>query len=369
MKVQRLASAAIIVLAAGAALGPASAVAHAKPRHRRHHAAGQSHKARTTTFAAVVVRSSATELVVRTTAGKLLTFSSHQLTHPGKTKPVLAHKASTRGAELQVSSGNVVVDLLGLQPGVKIVITETTSASGAVTITITLPPAPPASTPPAELTATGVVTDVENDSFTVQQSDGSDLVLHMDDDTLSNLNLQSCDTVSVTYHQDAGILIADDVTDTGTSTTGDCAPSFDADGTITPSTDGNLVWFSADPSSGVTNGFQVGDVVDVTYTANAVGAFTATNVQFVEESASGQVTAVTAASLTISDDGTGQSQTFIADPDQGMQIDTDAFTGIPVGDEVSICFHESAGQLIADDVTDEGPAQEQNGSSPGGQSP
>ena len=162
MKVQRLALAAALILSLviGAA-GPADAVArvgspslpsmaaHAKRAHRKR----PVQKVRTVSFTARVVRSSATGLEVRTADGKLLSFSSQQIKSPAPPTPAKPRKHAAHGRshspELQVSSGNVVVDLLGLQPGVVVQITETTDATGTVTITITLPTATPAQGPPA----------------------------------------------------------------------------------------------------------------------------------------------------------------------------------------------------------------------------
>ena len=377
MKAQRLARAlALAAVLAGTSVAPTGAVAAVThSSHARHRPHRPTHRVTTVTFTARVVRSTSKELVVRTTSGKLLTFSSSQMGMPAA--PAHSHapskhaqKASPGGTSVQITAGNVVVDLLGLQPGALVVITETTDASGTVTITIKLPPPPPASAPPAPLTVSGVITNVDSADFTVEASDGTDYDLYMSAATLSQLNLQSCDTVTVTYHQDAGILIADSVTNTGTSATGGCAPTYDVTGTISQASstsltingDGGPVSFSVDPSSGLTDGFQTGDLVDVTYTVNPDGSFSATNVAFVEESTSGVVTAVTATSLTVIDDNSGQSETFIADPSKGVQINADAFTGIPVGDDVSLCYHVSAGQLIADSVTDSGPAQSSGGS-------
>jgi hypothetical protein len=84
-----------------------------------------------------------------------------------------------------------------------------------------------------EVSAGNVVTDVGSDDFTLQTGDDSTLRLHMAADALSNLNLQTCDLVDVTYHQNAGLLVADSVTVTGTSTAGDCAPTMDTTGVIT----------------------------------------------------------------------------------------------------------------------------------------
>jgi hypothetical protein len=165
-------------------------------------------------------------------------------------------------------------------------------------------------------------------------------------DALSNLNLQTCDLVDVTYHQNAGLLVADSVTVTGTSTAGDCAPTMDTTGVITQvsadvltlKTDSGPLAFSVDPSSGLTSGFQAGDLVDVTYTQVSDGTLTATNVQFVEQNASGQVTSVTTSvhggSLTLTDSDTRQPETFVADPSNGVQINSHAFNGVSVGDQI-----------------------------------
>jgi hypothetical protein len=55
--------------------------------------------------------------------------------------------------------------------------------------------------------------------------------------------------------------------------------------------------------------------------------------------------------VTIIDDSTGRPKTFGADPNNGVQINAHAFNGVSVGDHLDICYHESAGQLVADTVT------------------
>lgn len=365
----------LLALSAIVVASPSGALAksHTKP-HKPHRSAGAVHKTHTVSFYARVVRASAKGLVVRTTSGKLLSFSAKQLkpavaSKPRKDeKPTPPHKPSKHpkrpvhriqhAPNTQAQYGNIVVNIIGLQPGVLVQITETTDSSGNVTITITLPP-----TTPIDQQASGTVTEVETDAFTVQTSDGSDLSLNMSEDQLNNLNLQTCDTVDVAYHQDAGLLIADTVTITGASTSGDCAPTQDDTGVITAVSQSGLTMtdsntglpdtFEADPSSGVTDGFQVGDLVDVTYTQNSDGSLEATNVQYVEEGTSGTVTSVSedGTMLTITDDNTGLPDTFIADPSNGVQITAQAFNGVSVGDEIDVCYHQSAGQLVADTVT------------------
>jgi Domain of unknown function (DUF5666) len=357
-------AAALLVLPVLAIIAPSSAAARANTaRHHSHHAASGAHRAHTVSFYARVVRSSTKGLIVRKSDGKILTFSSKQIK-----RTVLSKRHGRRGGrvhhlgragDLQISSGNVVVNILGLQPGVLVQITETVGDDGTVTITITLPASS------GQQSTSGVVTEVGTDAFTLQAADGSNLRLHMAQDALSNLNLQTCETVNVSFHQNAGILIADNVTSTGASSSGDCAPTSDATGQITQVSSGSVtiagdqgaMTFSVDPSSGLTDGFQVGDLVDVTYTQNSDGTLRATDVQFVEEDATGKVTSVTTTtnggSLTIADDNTGQSDTFIADPNNGVQINARAFTGVSVGDQVDVTYHQSAGKQVADTVTEQ----------------
>lgn len=366
MSVHKAATAIMCAASLGIVAGPAGvASAHAKP-HRSHHTRRQvhrAHRAHSVSFTAQVVRSSVRGLVVRTARGRLLTFTAAQV-KPGhmprrhRTRAARAH-ALFHADDLQLTTGNVVVNLLGLQPGVTIQIAETTDANGNVTITITLPG------PMGQQTASGVVSEVDSDALTLRAGDGTGLRLHVSGGTLSNLNLHPCDVVSVTYHQDAGILVADSVNSNGASTTGDCAPSYDATGTITQvsagaitiSTDQGPRAFGVDPSSGLTDGYQAGDLVDISYTINPDGSLAASDVQFVEQETAGTVTSVTTSaaggSLSITDASTGQPEAFNADPAHGVQINARAFNGISVGDSVDITYHQSGGGLVADTVSEQ----------------
>jgi hypothetical protein len=365
MRVRRLAIAAVLLaLPASSIVVPSGALARSHSKlDASHQVKRRGHKTRTVKFTARVVRSSARGLVVRTSDGKIMSFSAKQIKRAALPKRHKHHAGRGRrphaAFDMQVSSGNVVVNIVGLQPGALVQITETIDADGTVTITITLPPAA------GQETASGVVTDVGSDVFTIEAGDGSTLRLHMSEAALSGLDLQVCSTVDVTYHQHAGILIADGANSTGTSSSGSCAPSYDATGTITQVTADSLtisgdqgpVTFSVDPSSDLTGGFRVGDLVDVTYTKGAGGELNATDVQFVEEDTSGRVTSVTTAmgsgSLTIIDDNNGQSETFNADPSNGVQINAHAFNGVSGGDQIDVSYHQSAGQLVADVVTEQ----------------
>jgi hypothetical protein len=107
-------------------------------------------------------------------------------------------------------------------------------------------------------------------------------------------------------------------------------------------------------SPDITSGFNNGDVVDVTYTQNGDGSLQATDVQYVEQDASGVVTAVSSTKLTITDGNTGQPDTFTADPNNGLQLYTYAFDGVHVGDQIDVTYHQTGSGLVADVVNDPG---------------
>ena len=113
-------------------------------------------------------------------------------------------------------------------------VTEAVDARGDLTITISLPSLATRGAD-ARQRASGIVSEVDQDAFVVQTSDGSQLRLHMAPGALAKANLQVCDSVDVSYHQDAATLVADRVNDTGSSNSGDCSDqqSQDEVGTIT----------------------------------------------------------------------------------------------------------------------------------------
>jgi hypothetical protein len=201
--------------------------------------------------------------------------------------------------------------------------------------------------------------------FAVMTADGSILNLNMAQDTLAGLNLSYCDSVTVSYHEDQGALMADSVQDSGASTSAACAGDSssgtdeDAIGAITSVSgssvtidqgagQGTLEFTVDDPS--ITDGFDVGDVVDVTYTEDSDGSLDASDVEYVEDDATGVVIAVGAGSLTVTDDSTGNPDTFTADPGAGM------FDGVEIGDEVDVTYHVGAGVDVVDNVDDSGPS-------------
>ena len=172
--------------------------------------------------------------------------------------------------------------------------------------------------------------------------------------------METCDTVFVEYHSAGGELIADNVDDDGTSLTGAiCGPGNGASDETGPITaisptsvtittgDQGPMTFAVQATSGLTAGFQLGDVVDVTYVTDPNGAtLDAADVEYVESDEIGVVTAVTTSSLTITDGVSGHTDTFSANASVG------AFGGIDVGDEVDVTFHTSSAQAVVDNVED-----------------
>lgn len=317
---------------------------------------------RTVSFYGRVLRSSTRGLTLALADGKRVRFSSHQVRSARQRS---AKHRRTHAPLSLLSSGAVNINVVGLQPGVTVLVTETVDASGNVTITITLPPAAvPGVT--ASQQVDGVLTDVGQDVFMLQTPDGSELRLHMAGDALAAQNLNVCDTVQVSYHQDAQLLIADSVQNTGTSTSGDCTGSSDSGGNggstgapadvvgtitavsstgLTVGTDQGPMSFTVD-SADITDGFSAGDVVDVSYAQAADGSLDASDVEYAEQDVSGTVSAVTSASLTLVD-GSGASHTFTGDPAQGV------FDGVSQGDQVDVTYHQSSGQAVADVVNDQ----------------
>jgi uncharacterized protein DUF5666 len=154
------------------------------------------------------------------------------------------------------------------------------------------------------------------------------------------------------------ITISVPATTTAAGTVGSGDPSAQdqvAEGTITQvssaalaiRTDAGSRSFSVDPSSGLTDGFAVGDLVDVSYAQNADGSESADDVEYAEQDVSGQVTAVSGASITVAGQASEAPLTITADPGQGL------FDGILAGDEVEVTYHQSAGGPVADSVDDQ----------------
>jgi hypothetical protein len=338
-------------------------------------------KATRVSFYAKVVKGGSKGLTLRLADGQKIGFTNRQLKHAKATTHTknASHVAKAVMAMIatapSITTGNVTINIAGLQPGDTVLITEATDGSGALTITIQLTAGPGGGTVTA-YQASGVIANVANDSFDVTTADGSTLHLHLAADTLAALNLSVCDDVTVSYHQDASMFIADTVNDSGASTTASCSGDgsggdngsgdggnqADAVGAITAVSatsitvdggdQGSLTFTVSDPS--LTAGFLVGDSVDVTYEQSADGStLIADDVQYNDQPTSGVVTSVGSGSVTIVDDNTGATETFTADPS--------LLDGVQVGDEVEVNYYPSAAGQTLDQLTDDGPAGNGNG--------
>jgi hypothetical protein len=242
-------------------------------------------------FYARVVRSNASGLTLRLGDGATVSFSSKQVSAVRQRVNAQWHRwRSLTAASLHVHTG---LNVNTLAPGTTVLVTETFQG-GHATITVTLPGGSRSQTPGNQSQTPG------NQSQTGDQSDDSsgDVV-----GTITQLSQTS----------------------------------------VTVNVGGRSMTFSCDPEDDLTDGFATGDLVDVTYDSGNV----ASDVEYVEDDATGTVTAVDTASLTLTNSDTGQTQTIVADPAEDM------FDGVSVGDEVVVTYHTSAGQLIADVVDDE----------------
>lgn len=316
--------------------------------------------ARSFSFLGTVVMSRGGGVVLALADAQHLRLSSKQL---GQTR-------SHRGAVLTHASNqhSITVNINGLTPGETVEVTESTDSSGNVTVTITLPSAVSTGTG-GESTASGTVNNVNDDSFDIITSDGSDLNFHMAADALANVGMSSCDEVVVTYHQDAQMMIADNVVDNGAPDSGVCSAGGAGDGgdwigTVTAvsatsitvdagaANGGAQVFSVSDPS--ITLGFLVGDSVDVSYEQDG-GQWVADDVSYNDTPTSGVVTAIADAgngytTITMVDDYTNQSETFYVPADlldgQGVQI----------GDDLSVSYYQAAVGLALDYLEDDGPS-------------
>jgi hypothetical protein len=252
----------------------------------------------TVSFYGRVVRSNASGLILRLQDGKTLKFATKQVTAVRKRVNAQWHKwRSLSSSTLHVSNGGGTVNINGLAPGTIVLVTETIQP-GPTTITVTLPAG-----------------------------------------TSSSGGSQSTSTTTQS---------GDNPSDNGADTSGDAIGTITqlSLSSVTINASGRSMTFSCDPADDLTDGFAVGDLVDVTYDSSG-GSQTASDVEYVESDATGTVTAVDNASLTLTNSDTGQTQTIVADPAEDM------FDGVSVGDGVVVTYHQSAGQLIADVVDDE----------------
>jgi hypothetical protein len=254
---------------------------------------------KTVSFYGRVVRSNDSGLILRLQDGKTVKFATKQVTAVRKRVNAQWHKwRSLSSSTLHVNNGGTTLNINGLAPGTIVLVTETIQP-GHTTITVTLPAGTPSSGG-SQSSSTSTTTQ-GGDNPSGNGADTGDAV-----GTITQLSLSS----------------------------------------VTINANGRSMTFSCDPADDLTDGFAVGDLVDVTYDSST-GSPNASDVEYVENDATGTVTAVDSTSLTLTNSDTGQTQTIVADPAEDM------FDGVSAGDGVVVTYHQSAGQLIADVVDDE----------------
>jgi hypothetical protein len=309
-------------------------------------AAGRSGAHRSVRFYARVLRTSPQAVVLRRLDGTDVRFSADKVTQlPKAAIREQNHNAPLAHLAQGPRSANSAIE--SLRPGITVLVDETADRRGRVTVTIRLPgsAAPGVS---RRQHAHGVIGDVSQGGFVLDTSDGAQLSLQFG--AHPPTNLQVCQTVRVVYLQSAGALIAEQVRRTGRSRQGTCAgvhPTRHLVGFITQISPAGLTVSRGQrtetftfTSPALAGQFQAGDLVSLTYTGSQ-----ASDIQYVERTATGVVTAVSDASLTIGSGHGPRSETFVADPAQGM------FTGLTVGDRVVVTFHRTAAGQVADAAT------------------
>ncbi|HEY1593810.1 MAG TPA: DUF5666 domain-containing protein [Thermoleophilaceae bacterium] len=233
-------------------------------------------RARKLAFYGTVVSTAGHGAVFRLGDGKELKLASSRQSHH-----------SGRGHHTRRAS--VRINLQGLQPGQVVLITENADRTGNLTITIKLVPS---STDPNgdDQDVTGTITAIGATSVTIETDDSSQtMTFQASSDVLDGFDVG--DDVDVTYYAAGdGTLVADDVepVDDGSDDLG--GDDVDALGVVTAIgadsigiqvDGGGPMTFEAD--SDLTDGFGVGDYVDVTYAQNPDGTFTADDVEYADD--------------------------------------------------------------------------------------
>jgi len=320
--------------------------------------------AKTFSFLGTVVRSGSGALVLSLGDSQKLRLTGKQL---GR-----AHASRTARLSARTSTKSVTVELNGLQPGESVVITESTDSAGNLTITITLPSGGGSGSQGqgsgSEQSATGLVNNVGTDTFDIITSSGTDLSFHIQSQALANDDLSPCDQVVVNYHSANQTPTADDVNDTGAPDAGPCSSGGDNSndwiGTIT-AISGTSITIDAGLGNGgaetfvvddpaITDGFLVGDSVDLTYEPWN-GQVAADQLAYNDTETSGVVTGLAAAgsgfeTVSLIDDYSGEPETFYVPIDllQGQDVE--------VGDDLDVSYYQATRGLTLDSLDDNGPA-------------
>jgi hypothetical protein len=160
-------------------------------------------------------------------------------------------------------------------------------------------------------------------------------------------------SITVTIGPPAGGSVSGSGSRDGQGQDSDDAGRADVTGSITRISSGSItiataqagpMTFAVDPGSSLTDGFILGDVVDVTYSAESGGGREAEDVEYVENDAIGIVTLVSAAALTMTDETTGQPDRFAADPSLLL------FDGVLIGNEIDVSYHLNGDRMVVDGV-------------------
>jgi hypothetical protein len=215
-------------------------------------------------------------------------------------------------------------------------------------------------------TVSGTVLQVGLGSVELQLANGSTFTASMPADTLSYIgstgDITPCENLTIRYHATAAGAQLDSLLPTGISVSpavvfpagdnclSDSLGPLDVDGTLTAATassltislpGGGVLTFPMSPDSGITDGFQLGTIVDITYDPSDGNL--ASDVEYVELYTTGTVTAV-GNKLTITDGLSGQPETFTPE---------DASYGqIAVGDVVGVTYWNDGGEPQGDHVSD-----------------
>jgi Domain of unknown function (DUF5666) len=233
---------------------------------------GRTHKL---SFYGKVVNAGSRGAVFRLGDGKQLRLAKRQ-------RPRRAHHRRSRGTSVRIN-------VQGLQPGQLVLITESVDSAGNLTITIKLVPAPDPTADDQDVT--GTITAIGPGSVTIQADGGSSMTFQASSDVLDGFEVG--DAVDVTYYTEAdGTLVADDIEplDDG----GDSGDELDAIGVITAvGTDtvsiqvdgGGPLTFEAGPD--LSDGFSVGDHVDVTYWQDDDGSLVADDIESADDPGDG----------------------------------------------------------------------------------
>jgi hypothetical protein len=278
-------------------LGLGDGVSYRQSGHTISHVKKTGRASGTTSFYAKVVRSGSKKLRLRLGDGNPFSLSAKQVSSKAVAHAAAAsaHAAAVSPHAAAVSPASVTLQVQGLAPGQTVLISETVDARGRWTITITLPSSSGAGG--GNTSGSGSGQGSGDDSGNDQLAEGA-------------ITQVSASQLAV-------------------------------------STDAGTFSFSVDSSEDLTDGFLIGDVVDVSYYENADGSLVADDVEYVEQDATGVVSAVSEMSLTLVDDATGQPDTFSGDPDMGL------FDGVNPGDTVDVTYHQGAAGLVADAVGDD----------------